>query len=142
MRIDHLGIAVRSIEEMLKLYADTLGLTVTGREVVEDQGVRVAFLPVGESRLELLEALDDASPVAKFIAKRGEGFHHICLEVDDLEATLRTLSAAGVRLIDDTPRTGADGHKIAFVHPSSTHGVLIELTEITQPQTGTKITNE
>jgi methylmalonyl-CoA epimerase len=89
----------------------------------------VAFLPVGPSRIELLEAIDETSPVAKFIAKRGEGIHHICLEVEDIEAKLRELKAAGVRLIDEAPRAGAGGHKIAFVHPASAHGVLIELTE-------------
>jgi lactoylglutathione lyase/methylmalonyl-CoA/ethylmalonyl-CoA epimerase len=129
MKINHLGIAVRSIDDALKFYADALGLTLTGQEVVEEQGVRVAFLPVGPSRIELLEAIDETSPVAKFIAKRGEGIHHICLEVEDIEAKLRELKAAGVRLIDEAPRAGAGGHKIAFVHPASAHGVLIELTE-------------
>jgi methylmalonyl-CoA epimerase len=129
MKINHLGIAVRSLDEALKFYVDALGLPVDGQEVIEEQGVRVALLPVGESRIELLEALHEQSPVAKFIAKRGEGVHHVSIEVENIESALGRLKAAGVRLIDETPRIGAEGHRIAFLHPGSTYGVLIELTE-------------
>lgn len=129
MNIDHIGIAVRSLDESLKFYQDALGLHLHETEVVEEQKVRAALLPVGSSRIELLEATSDESPIAKFIAKRGEGIHHICFEVDDIEAHLERLKAAGARLIDETPRRGVGGHKIAFVHPTSAHGVLIELVE-------------
>lgn len=128
-KIDHLGIAVRSISEALKFFQDTLGLSMKGEEIVPDQRVRVAMLPIGDSRIELLEATDEHSPIARFIAKRGEGLHHVCIAVEDIRATLDRLQAAGVRLVDEVPRCGAGGHKIAFLHPSSTHGVLIELVE-------------
>ncbi len=127
MKIDHIAIAVQSIEEALKVYRDILGLELKGVEEVPEQGVRVAFLPVGEARLELLEPLSAESPVAKFLEKRGEGIHHICLEVEDIEKTLRDLAGKGVTLIDEQPRTGAHGRKMAFVHPRSLHGVLLEL---------------
>ncbi|MCS6807151.1 MAG: methylmalonyl-CoA epimerase [Acidobacteriota bacterium] len=129
MNIDHIGIAVRSLDESLKFYQDALGLHLHETEVVEEQKVRAALLPVGSSRIELLEATSDESPIAKFMAKRGEGIHHICFEVDDIEAHLERLKAAGARLIDETPRRGVGGHKIAFIHPTSAHGVLIELVE-------------
>lgn len=129
MKIDHLGIAVRSLEESLKFYQETLGLPLKEQEIVAEQKVRAALLPLGESRIELLEATDDQSPIAKFIAKRGEGLHHICIAVENIEDTLTQLKAAGARLVDETPRRGLGGHKIAFVHPASTHGVLIELVE-------------
>jgi len=129
MKIDHLGIAVHSIEAALEFYHKTLGLPVQGHEVVPEQGVRAALLPLGEARLELLEAIDEQSPVAKFITKRGEGFHHLCIAVENIEAVLDQLKAAGVRLVDETPRRGVEGGKIAFIHPSSTHDVLIELVE-------------
>ncbi|RMG56299.1 MAG: methylmalonyl-CoA epimerase [Acidobacteria bacterium] len=128
-KIDHLGIAVRSIAEALKFFRDTLGLPLKGEEIVPDQRVRVAMLPLGDARIELLEATDEQSPIARFIARRGEGLHHVCIAVEDIEATLDRLKAAGVRLVDEVPRCGAGGHKIAFLHPSSTHGVLIELVE-------------
>jgi methylmalonyl-CoA/ethylmalonyl-CoA epimerase len=128
-KIQHLGVAVGSIDEAIGFWRDALGLELTDVEVVEDQGVRVAMLPIGESRIELLEATGDETPVGKFIAKRGPGIHHLCVEVDDINAKLAELRACGVRLIDQQPRTGAGGAQVAFVHPSSTGGVLIELTQ-------------
>ncbi|MCI0525343.1 MAG: methylmalonyl-CoA epimerase [Acidobacteria bacterium] len=128
-KIQHLGVAVGSIDEALGFWRDALGLELTDVEVVEDQGVRVAMLPIGESRIELLEATGDETPVGKFIAKRGPGIHHLCLEVNDINAKLAELKTQGVRLIDEQPRTGAGGALVAFVHPSSTGGVLIELTQ-------------
>ena len=127
--IQHLGVAVASIDEALTFWRDGLGLELNAVEVVEDQGVRVAMLPIGESRIELLEATGAETPVGKFIAKRGAGMHHLCVEVDDLSARLADLKARGVRLIDEQPRIGAGGALVAFVHPASTGGVLIELTQ-------------
>lgn len=129
MTIDHIGIAVRSLDEALAFFSDALGLRCTGRETVTDQGVRVAVLPVGESRLELLEPIQEDSPVGRFLSKRGEGIHHICLTVDDIDSALADLRARNVRLVDETPRCGVEGRKIAFLHPASSHGVLIELVE-------------
>jgi len=129
MKIDHIGIAVRSLADSVKVYEDSIGLKATGYETVEDQGVQLAMIPVGDSRLELLEPLHADSPIEKFMAKRGEGIHHIALEVDDIEKALEQLKASGARLIDAAPRRGAHNTKIAFIHPSSTHGVLLELVE-------------
>jgi LAO/AO transport system kinase len=129
LKIDHIGIAVRSIAESLKLYEGILGLKVSGYENVTEQGVRVAMLPIGTTRIELLEPLHAESPVEKFMSKRGEGIHHIAVCVDNIESALEKFKAAGARLIDATPRRGADNTKIAFIHPSSTHGVLLELVE-------------
>jgi methylmalonyl-CoA epimerase len=129
MKIDHIGIAVRSIADALKLYEGTLGLKVSGYEDVADQGVRVAMIPLGESRVELLEPLHAESPVEKFMTKRGEGIHHIAICVDNIEDALESFKAAGARLIDSTPKRGAHNSKIAFIHPASTHGVLLELVE-------------
>ena len=129
MKIEHIGIAVKSITETLKLYEGILGLKVAAVEEVHDQGVRVAMLPLGESRIELLEPLHDASPVEKFMQKRGEGIHHIAVCVDNIEQALEAFKAAGARLIDSKPRRGAENTKIAFIHPASTHGVLLELVE-------------
>ena len=129
MKIDHLGIAVRSIEEALGFYRDALGLELKGAETVEDQGVNVALLPVGESRIELLEPVSAASPVGRFIAKRGEGLHHICYEVEDLASKLEELRSRGVRVLDGYPRPGAEGNLVAFLHPASATGVLVELVE-------------
>ncbi|HYP29457.1 MAG TPA: methylmalonyl-CoA epimerase [Blastocatellia bacterium] len=129
MKIDHLGIAVRSIEESLTFYRDGLGLEMSGAERVEDQGVRVAFLPVGESRIELLEPFSADTPVGRFLAKRGEGLHHICYEVDDLASKLEVLSSRGLRVLDGYPRPGAEGKLVAFLHPASANGVLVELSE-------------
>lgn len=128
-RIDHIGIAVKSIADALKLYEGVLGLKVSGTEEVAEQGVRVAMLPIGESRIELLEPLNAESPVEKFMSKRGEGIHHISLCVDNIEAALERFKAAGVRLIDAAPRRGAGNTRIAFVHPAGMHGVLLELVE-------------
>ena len=128
-RVAHIGIAVRDLEDALRLYHEALGLPLRGRESVERDGVNVAFLPAGDTELELLEATDSASPVARFIEKRGEGIHHIALEVDDVAETLKTLRDRGYRLIDEEPRIGAGGVRIAFVHPRRTSGVLIELCE-------------
>src|ERR1051325_240466 len=129
MKIDHIGIATNSIEEMASLYRDALGLSVTETEEVASQKVRVAMLPIGQSRIELLEATSDDSPISKFLSKRGPGIHHIALRVDDIRATLADLKSKGARLIDDAPRAGAGGCLVAFIHPSSTGGVLLELVE-------------
>ena len=127
-KVNHIGIAVRSIEEAKRFY-EVMGLQVEGYEVVEEQKVRVAFVPVGETRIELLEPTSEDSPVAKFIAKRGEGIHHIAFEVEDIEKALEVLKENGVRLIDEEPRRGAHGTRIAFLHPKSTNGVLIEICQ-------------
>jgi len=128
-RIDHIGIAVKSIEETLRFYEEALGLKVTTTEAEPDQRVVVAFLPAGESEVELVEPIDENGPVARFIQKRGEGIHHLCFEVTDIEATLARLEEKGVQLIDREPYIGTGGKKIAFIHPRATHGVLIELYE-------------
>jgi methylmalonyl-CoA epimerase len=125
--LDHIGIAVRSLDAA-KIY-ETLGLTVDHIETVETQKVRTAFLSVGDSSLELLEPTSPDSSVAKFIEKRGEGIHHICLRVDDIGAHLQRLQAAGYRLINEAPVPGAHGCRVAFLHPSAGNGVLIELSE-------------
>ena len=127
-KIDHIAIVVHNIEEALQVYEGTLGRELAEVEEVPEQAVRIAFLPVGESELELVEPLSTDSGVAKFLEKRGEGLHHICLEVDDIEAALQDLAAQGIRLIDKQPRRGAHG-RVAFLHPKSAHGVLIELIE-------------
>lgn len=129
MKINHLGIATKGIDEALKFWQDALGLENVHSETVEDQKVRVAMLPIGDTRIELLEATSDDSPIAKFIEKRGGGIHHIAVEVEDIEAALVKLKAEGARLIDEKPRIGAEGCLIAFVHPSSTNGVLLELIQ-------------
>jgi methylmalonyl-CoA/ethylmalonyl-CoA epimerase len=129
MKIDHIGIATRGIEEIASIYCDALGLSVAETEEVPSQKVRVAMLPVGESRLELLEATSADSPISKFLAKRGPGVHHVAFNVPDIRAALAELKARGTRLIDEEPRAGAGGCLVAFVHPSSTGGVLIELVE-------------
>ena len=127
-KVDHIGIAVHSIEEALQIYEGALGLELANVKEMPERAVRVAFLPAGESEIELVEPLTTEGGVAKFLEKRGEGLHHICLEVDDIEAALQDLVAQGVRLIDDQPRQGAHG-RVAFLHPKSAHGVLIELIE-------------
>lgn len=128
-KIDHIGIAVASLDEALKFYRDQLGLDFKGTEVVNEQKVKVAFFPVGESKLELLESTDPDGPVGKFIAKKGEGIHHLSFRVSNIEAKLQQLQESGVSLIDEKPRFGAGGAKIAFLHPKSTGGILIELCE-------------
>jgi methylmalonyl-CoA epimerase len=132
MKINHLGIATKGINEALSFWSEALGLENVHTETVEDQKVRVAMLPIGESRIELLEPISDDSPISKFLEKRGGGIHHIAVDVDDIEATLAQLKAKGMRLIDEQPRIGAEGCLVAFVHPSSANGVLLELV-----QTGT-----
>ncbi len=128
-KIDHIGIAVRSIEEAGRLYEVLLGLKIEKTEVVAEQKVKVAFLPVGDCKVELLESTDPDGPVAKFIATKGEGVQHIAFRVENIEAALATLKEAGVRLIDEQPRRGAGGAKIAFLHPKETFGTLLELCE-------------
>ena len=128
MRIDHLGIAVSSLEKALGFYEQQLGLSVSLRETVEQEKVKVAMLPAGDSRIELLEATGPDSVIAKFIEKRGEGLHHVALKVPDLPAIVARLKTTGARLLND-PRPGAGGHLYVFVHPSSTGGVLLELIQ-------------
>lgn len=129
MKINHLGIATKNIEEALAFWSDALGIENVHTEVVEDQKVRVAMLPIGESRIELLEPTCDDSPISNFLDKRGGGIHHIAVEVDDIVAALEKMKARGMRLIDESPRVGAEGSLVAFVHPSSTNGVLLELVQ-------------
>jgi methylmalonyl-CoA epimerase len=126
--LDHIGIAVRSLAAAKSIY-EKLGLTISTEEIVPDEKVRVVMIPVGETRLELLEATSDDSTIAKFIAKRGEGLHHISLRVPDLAAAVAKLQADNVRLVSDEIKTGAGGHRYIFVHPSSAGGVLLELVE-------------
>ncbi len=127
--IDHIGIAVNSIDKSLAFWETTLGVKCTGVETVADQKVKTAFLPIKESEVELLEATDPESPIAKFIEKKGEGIHHLAIRVDDLAGALAELKAKGVRLIDETPRKGAGGALIAFIHPKATGGILLELSQ-------------
>ncbi len=128
MEVDHLGIAVRSLDEALRFYEQSLGMTVIGRETVIEERVNVAMLPAGAPRIELLEATDSDSPIARFIEKRGPGLHHIALRVEDLALTIERLKHGGARLLNE-PRPGAGGHTYAFVHPASTGGVLLELIQ-------------
>jgi len=127
--LDHIGIAVGDLAQALAFYRDALGLEVAPPEEVPSQRVRAHFVPVGEASLELLEPTAADSPIAKFIEKRGPGVHHVTLRVDDIREALARLRARGVRLIDEAPREGAEGALIAFVHPASTHGVLVELKQ-------------
>ncbi len=128
MKIEHIGIAVKSLEEASRFYK-SLGLISSGEEEVSEQKVRAAFFPIGEARIELLESTETDGPIARFIEKKGPGLHHICMEVPDLEAALAAMEAEGYQLIDREPRIGAGGRKVAFVHPKASGGVLIELTE-------------
>lgn len=128
-KIDHIGIAVNSLEESLSFYEDALGLKVENIEEVPDQKVKVGFLDIGGVHLELLEPSSQDGPVAKFIEKRGEGIHHIAILVDNIEESIELMKDKGVKLIDESPRKGAGGSKMAFVHPKSTHGILLELYE-------------
>ena len=130
-RLDHVGIVVRDLERALEFYRDALGLEVAAPEPVVSQRVTVTDVALAGARLELLQADDADSPLGRFLGRRGPGLHHITLAVDDLSATLARLRARGVRLIDETPRTGAGGSRIAFIHPSSAEGVLVELKEST-----------
>ena len=129
LKIDHLGIAVHSIEEAKKFFQDTLGLKFEGSETVAEQKVTTAFFPVGDSEVELLESTAPDGPIAKYLEKRGEGIQHIAFRVENIEEALAELKEKGIRLIDEKPRMGAGGAKIAFLHPKSTHGVLVEISE-------------
>ncbi|MDP2863587.1 MAG: methylmalonyl-CoA epimerase [Desulfobacterales bacterium] len=129
LKIDHLGIAVNSIEAGKSFWTDVLGLKFEGSETVAEQKVTTAFFPVGESEVELLESTAPDGPVAKYIEKRGEGIQHIAFRVENIEEALAELKEKGIRLIDEKPRTGAGGAKIAFLHPKSTNGILVELCE-------------
>ena len=129
MKVDHIGIATNSIEEGLAVWRDALGLEIHSTEDVADQGVKVCKLAVGETHVELLEPLGPDTSVGKFLAKRGPGMHHIAIEVKDIRESLAQLQSRGARLIDETPRVGAGGCLVAFVHPSSTNGVLLELVQ-------------
>ena len=129
MKIHHLAIAVRNIEEAAARYEGLLGLERGGRYDVPEMKVSVIFLPVGDTNLEFLEPQSEDSAVAKFLERRGEGIHHICFEVDDIEESMREMEKQGATLIDKKPRRGAGGHLVAFVHPKSTHGALIELKQ-------------
>lgn len=128
-KIEHIGIAVMNLESSIRYYEDVLGLMCYGIEEVEDQKAKTAFFRVGETKIELLESTDSDGPIGKFIAKRGEGVHHIAFAVDDLASALREVEAKGIELIDHHPRKGAEGLNIAFLHPKSTGGVLTELCE-------------
>jgi methylmalonyl-CoA/ethylmalonyl-CoA epimerase len=130
-KISHIAIVVPKLEEAMGFWVEALGLPLEHVEHVADQGVDVAFMPAGESDIELLQPLDDKSGVARFMQKRGPGMHHICFEVEDIEETLARLEAAGVPLIDKVPTIGTGGKKIAFIHPKGTGGVLVELYELT-----------
>jgi len=129
LKIDHVGVAVENLEETLAIYTGILGLELHGIEVVEDQRVKTAFLPVGEAEIELLASTDPEGPIGKFIAAKGQGVQHLAFRVADIEAALAELKAKGVRLIDEKPRYGAGGARIAFLHPKATNGVLVELCE-------------
>jgi methylmalonyl-CoA/ethylmalonyl-CoA epimerase len=127
--LDHIGIAVANLDDALRFYRDTLGLEIEAPETVDSQRVRVHFIPTGETALELLEPTAPDSAIAKYLAKKGPGLHHITLRVDDLAVVLTHLKSRGVRLIDETPRPGAHGALVAFIHPAAAHGVLVELTQ-------------
>lgn len=131
LKVDHVGIAVNNLEETLKFYEDVLGLKCEGTEVVEEQKVKVAFLPVGDTELELLESTTEDGPIAKFIAKNGGrgGIQHVAIRVDDIEKAIEEVKAKGYKMIDESPRYGAGNARIAFCHPKGTDGVLLELSE-------------
>ena len=143
-RIDHIAIVVDNVEGALEFWEDALGLRMDHMEEVSDQESIVAFLPSGHSEVELVEPTSETSGVAKYLSKRGPGMHHICFEVDDIEQTLARMKAKGVKLINETPTIGTGGKKIAFIHPSSTHGVLVELYELTpeEPQRRRRLIGE
>jgi methylmalonyl-CoA epimerase len=128
-KVDHIGIAVRSIDEAVKLYTEVLGLTVRGIEVIVDQKARTAIIPVGETKIELIESTDSEGTIAKFIESRGEGLHHIALEVTNINEALQDLTKKGIPLIDQKPRKGVENTDIAFLHPKGTGRVLLELVE-------------
>lgn len=129
LKVDHIGIAVSNLDETLKFYTDVLGLQCQGTEIVEEQKVRVAFLPVGDTEVELLESTDPEGPIARFIEKNGEGVQHIAFRVDNIEEAIAHMQEKGMKMIDEKPRYGAGGAKIAFVHPKGTSRVLVELSQ-------------
>jgi methylmalonyl-CoA epimerase len=130
LSIHHIAVVVRDIEEALTLYRDALGLEVSKRREVPDEGIEIAFLPAGEGEIELLRPLDQESGAARFLEKHGEGLHHVCLAVADVESAMERLRAAGAQLLSEEPRVNEQGIRYAFVHPKSTHGVLLELYEV------------
>ena len=132
-RVDHIGVAVEDLDAAIALHEQTYGMAVAHREVIEEQGVEAVLLDVGENHVELLRPLDEETPVGRFLAKRGPGLHHVAYQVTDVQATLDSLRDRGLQLIDETPRSGIRGSRVAFVHPASTGGVL---TEIVQPSEG------
>ncbi len=127
--IDHIGIAVTNLEEAKRIYCDSLGIPCAAEKTIPERGIKIAFLPTGNTAIELLEGIGEDSGISKFIAQRGPGIHHVCFEVDDIASVLEGLAADGIRLIDAVARPGAEGKPIAFVHPKSTMGVLIELIQ-------------
>lgn len=129
LKVDHIGIAVNNLEETLDFYENILGIKCEGKEVVEEQKVKVAFLPIGDTEVELLESTDKDGPIAKFIEKKGQGVQHIAYRVDNIEKAIEEMEEKGIKMIDKKPRYGAGGAKIAFCHPKYTHGVLVELSE-------------
>lgn len=128
-KVDHVGIAVNNVDEAARFYAEALGVEVSEPEYVASEGVKIVFLPKGNGLIELLEPVKETSPIRKFLDNRGEGMHHICFEVEDVEAVMQQVAAFGAQMIDEKPRIGREGRRLAFVHPKSTHGVLIELLE-------------
>ena len=128
-KVDHIGIAVKNLDAALKFYQDILGLECIDTEVVEEQKVKVAFLPIGDTEVELLESTDEDGPIAKFIEKKGEGIQHVAFRVDNIEEAIEHMKSKDVRMIDEKPRYGAGGARIAFCHPKSTGGILVELSE-------------
>ncbi len=129
-KLAHIAIAVRSVEEATRFFEQVLGLSCERTEVVPTEKAKVAFFPIGDTEIELVEGTERGNPLEKFLEKRGEGIHHICLEVASLDATMGQLRAAGIPLLDETPRPGADGTRVAFIHPKGAHGILIELVEV------------
>ena len=129
-KVNHIAVVVNDLEEAMHFWVDALGLELSHREHVASEAVDVAFLPVGDSKIELLQPVDDERGVARYLEKRGSGMHHICFEVDDIEAALQKLKLANVQLINEVPTVGADGRKFAFIHPKSASGVLVELYEL------------
>lgn len=129
-RVAHIAVAVRSVDEASRFFEQVLGLRCERSEVVKTEKAKVAFFPLGETEIELVEGTEQGNPIERFLEKRGEGIHHICLEVANLDVIMGQLRAAGVPLLDETPRPGADGTRVAFIHPKGAHGILIELVEL------------
>ena len=129
-KVNHIAVVVNDLEEAMHFWVDALGLELSHREHVASEAVDVAFLPIGDSKIELLQPVDTESGVARYLEKRGSGMHHICFEVDDIESALQKLKSANVQLINEVPTVGADGRKFAFIHPKSASGVLVELYEL------------